>query len=847
MHKIGAFCILLYLLQGIYIDAQHYYEKEHIKNIIWCTKSKEEQFKCQNLTVAIERDRALFDDAFLNLTCHMAYSADECIHHIDREKVHITTLDAGDVFTAGRYNSLVPIMQEQFIGNLTNYHAVAVVKKDSLQDVYSLRELRNKRACFPWVGSMAGWIIPIYTLQHEGGMEVVDCNNQVKTAANYFNNSCAVYSLINKYNPIGDNSDKLCTLCTGKIPGGRCSANDPYYGYDGAFRCLLEAGEVAFLRDTTVMEMLQAAEFKSLSPDRFELLCRDGRRMPVSEYRQCHWGIIPSDAVVTSSARNTYERKKFQQFLRRITELYSDALREANQTLRFNYGNDNNNFNNNYNGNDPYGNPYSVNSNNPYGSNNPYDSSNQYNGNPYDRFDGSNSGLRNERLDSSFSTDQSRPDGVNESVLYEKFRLFESQRYGKANLLFQDSTHSLTAIPEDDQSFSKYLQNTMEYIYGIRECPVPSMTLCVTSDQELEKCIKMRVALKAQILKPELICKKMHSHINCMQWIQSGKADIAVFDAGDVYTGGFNYGLIPFMAEVYNLGEPEYYVVAVAKEEDPDTELTYLKGKYTCHTGINTAAGWTYPMAFLISNGWIRPYGCDSVRAAAEYFTKSCVPGAISNEYNTGVPYDSMCDLCHGTSYRYCRRDASEDYYGHTGAFRCLVEGGGHVAFMKHTTVMESTGGKRKEWWARNTLNDDFELLCTDGTRAELHDYKKCNLGKVKANAIVTRGGENYNETQVNSYINLLTYAQQLYGRKNTDDFSFSMFSSPMGYYDLIFQDATRQLRIIPPNQRRYDIYLGSNFMRARRITDCYAGASQLVVSVPLLTLLGSVLLRLSI
>lgn len=31
------------------------------------------------------------------------------------------------------------------------------------------------------------------------------------------------------------------------------------------------------------------------------------------------------------------------------------------------------------------------------------------------------------------------------------------------------------------------------------------------------------------------------------------------------------------MAEVYNLGKPEYYVVAVAKEEDPTSEVTYLK------------------------------------------------------------------------------------------------------------------------------------------------------------------------------------------------------------------------------------------------------------------------------
>ncbi|XP_061389109.1 transferrin 2-like [Musca vetustissima] len=798
-----------------HINAQYNFVEQKVDHVIWCTKSQEEQYKCQNLTQAIERDRALFDDALLNLTCFKAYSADECIHHIDHENAHITSLDAGDVFTAGRYNSLIPLMQEKFEGGFTNYHSVAVVKAGTLQDVTSLRDLRQKKACFPWVGSLAGWIVPIYTLQREGGMEVVDCNNQVKTAANYFNNSCAVYSLIDKYNPIGDNSDKLCTLCTGKIPVGRCSAADPYYGYDGAFRCLLEAGDVAFLRDSTVFEMLESPEFKSISPERFELLCRDGRRVPVSEFRQCNWGLIPSDAVVTSSARTFLERKKYQKFLRKIVELYSDGLKDDPQQQGNSNRNRGFNYENNYNNE----------------RNNPYDN---YNSQSYDQYNRNRfSNARNDRLDSSFTTE--RTDNLNTSVQYVKFNIFESKRYGKTNLLFQDVAKSLAVINEDDQSFSKYLQNSIDYIYGLRECPVPSMTLCVTSDPELEKCIKMRIALKAQILKPELICKKMHSHINCMQWIQSGKADIAVFDAGDVYTAGLTYDLIPFMSEVYNLGEPEYYVVAVAKEEDRDTELTYLKGKYTCHTGINTAAGWTYPLAHMISNGWIRPYGCDSIRAAAEYFTKSCIPGAISNEYNTGVPYDSMCDLCHGTSYRYCRRDASEDYYGHTGAFRCLVEGGGHVAFMKHTTVMENTGGKRKEWWARNALNDDFELLCTDGKRAELQDYKKCNLGKVKANAIVTRGGVNYNETEINAYINLLTYAQQLYGRKNVDAFSFSMFSSPLNYYDLIFQDATRQLKVIPPNQRRYDIYLGSDFMRARRITDCHAGSMKISTSFSML------------
>jgi len=115
--------------------------------------------------VAIERDRALFDEVFLNLTCFMAYSADECIHHIDREKAHITSLDAGDVFTAGRYNSLIPIMQEKLEGGFAEYQSVAVIKKGSLQELNNLHDMRNKRVCFPWVGSLAGWIVPVHTVR----------------------------------------------------------------------------------------------------------------------------------------------------------------------------------------------------------------------------------------------------------------------------------------------------------------------------------------------------------------------------------------------------------------------------------------------------------------------------------------------------------------------------------------------------------------------------------------------------------------------------------------------------------------------------------------------------------
>merc|ERR1719422_2378594 len=92
-------------------------------------------------------------------------------------------------------------------------------------------------------------------------------------------------------------------------------------------------------------------------------------------------------------------------------------------------------------------------------------------------------------------------------------------------------------------------------------------------------------------------------------------------------------------------------------------------------------------------------------------------------DYNNYWHYGHMCDLCHGKASHYCARNAMEDFYGHTGAFRCLVEGGGDVAFVKHTTVMENCDGKRNEIWSRNQLTADYQLLCRDGTRKKATDY----------------------------------------------------------------------------------------------------------------------------
>jgi len=62
-------------------------------------------------------------------------------------------------------------------------------------------------------------------------MPVVDCNNHVKSASHFFGPSCAVNSLTDIYNPLGDNSGDLCELCASKVVGEHCTAHDPYAGY----------------------------------------------------------------------------------------------------------------------------------------------------------------------------------------------------------------------------------------------------------------------------------------------------------------------------------------------------------------------------------------------------------------------------------------------------------------------------------------------------------------------------------------------------------------------------------------------------------------------------------------
>lgn len=749
-------------------------------DVTWCTVNDMEDLKCSKFSDAVRASRKFP----LQLKCKRAAFKDQCMNFLDNGQVSLVELDPGEVYTAGRFHSVIPIMAERYgSGREAGSYSVAVI--NATLDFKSLRDLYNRSVCFSSVGDMAGWVVPMATLVHEGLLEIDDCNNLVKSAASFFGPSCTPNSLIDKHNPTGDNPQKMCALCAGRS-GERCSGSDPYAGFAGAFECLRNGGDVAFLKHTTVDEQTLGG------PDKYKyrLLCPYGGTANIDQYRSCHWGFVPANVVVTTS--NT---------LPALRELYQDFLRKAVETF----------------GTPPpdYEHPRFL---------------PPHVGRPSDHDEHDSGTWPSTTLQPNWylTATEGPPPRAERKNATSRFFLFDrgTDYKNQTNLLLQDLTTELVPLRGNDQTFRGYLGDKVKLFDKLRKCPVPPAVLCVVSEKEMEKCHRMKTAFRSQMLKPDLHCIRGYSHLACMHLVQKGEADLVVLEAGDIYRAGHRLGLIPIIAEQYNLDKPFYYAVAVTKQPDKETDLLYLKGKRSCHTGINQAAGWIVPLSFLISNERMRAYSCDAARSAAEFFSKSCAPGALSGEHiSSERSHKNLCDLCHGTGQHFCGRDASEPFYGHTGAFRCLVEGGGEIAFVKHTTVLENTAGRNQMWWARNIMPTDFELLCRDGSRAPVSNYEACNLGKVASNAMVTAGTKP--KQVVDAYIDLFVYAQQFYGSKYSEDFTFKMFVSEEKHPDLIFQDSTQQLKPVPVDRRDYRAYLGKDFLQAVQLVDC-SGAKRL-------------------
>ncbi|GCB75401.1 hypothetical protein scyTo_0019003, partial [Scyliorhinus torazame] len=183
-------------------------------------------------------------------------------------------------------------------------YIVAVVKDPTL----TCSTLKGKKACYTAL-KRTGWNIPMGLLIAQG--KITNCSLYNST---FFSESCAAGA---------DPASKLCSLCAGdenSTPPGndKCafSDNEIYGGYNGAFSCLAEKGDVTFIRHTTVFENTdgnsQEKWAAGLRSRDFRLLCVNGTQAPVTDYKTCHLAQVPARTV----ASRPEKRDQVIQFLK---------------------------------------------------------------------------------------------------------------------------------------------------------------------------------------------------------------------------------------------------------------------------------------------------------------------------------------------------------------------------------------------------------------------------------------------------------------------------------------------------------------------------------------------------
>lgn len=394
----------------------------------------------------------------------------------------------------------------------------------------------------------------------------------------------------------------------------------------------------------------------------------------------------------------------------------------------------------------------------------------------------------------------------------DRFELFSSSKWrytDRYNLMFSDNTKSFFDVGERNSYYTWVDDDFHMKLEELNYCPVPMARWCVISPAEQKKCEDMIMAFKAKDLKPELDCLLGGSTRECMELIVSGDADLMNVDAGDVYLAGRRYGHVPISSEDYGDMTSSFKVVAAARKTDSYMTLFNLKFKRSCLPGIGRGDGWVVPLNIFIETEQFLPKQCTIYKNLGQLFIRSCIPGALDRDYNPQRQPLNLCEGCGSGGFRQCQRNSEELYYGASGAFRCLVEFGGDIAFIRHLTVRDNTDGRNGAIWARNRRSDDYELMCKDGSRRGIDEWRNCHLGVVPANAVITSKYKTPAEREI--YWNLLNYGQQFFSSDIDGD--FHLFDSGIIYNDLIFTDAAVRLMKINPAKQNYLSYLGPDFV----------------------------------
>lgn len=162
--------------------------------------------------------------------------------------------------------------------------------------------------------------------------------------------------------------------------------------------------------------------------------------------------------------------------------------------------------------------------------------------------------------------------------------------------------------------------------------------------------------------------------------VASGDATAAFLDGGAGWIAWQQVGLEAIAADAKVDGRTYYIASAWVKADSGIEDVGDLEGTTSCHTGELKSAGMLMPMGYLFENGYIDaaeyPDDLSSIKEAREAFFEDPIVGG-----------------------------------GYEGAFQCLSEDRGDVAFVRDTTWEDYCDGDDARSWCQD--RDDYRLLET--------------------------------------------------------------------------------------------------------------------------------------
>ncbi|BBN11807.1 hypothetical protein MPTK1_5g14910 [Marchantia polymorpha subsp. ruderalis] len=192
----------------------------------WCITSAGDKPVCDEMIKILE---GLDPEKSHKYSCVVGEGPEDCMKKISAGEAKIGVFDGGNIRKASSKYQLKPVRLEITGTSTDKYYSVGIVKSRNCPR--NLGSLRGKRSCHSGYGRSAGWTIPLTFLVNNNIMPVITSgpsSNDIQSLKYFFLKSCA---------PTNDNTKAICSACKNTT---RCTQEDEYYDYHGAFRGLVE-------------------------------------------------------------------------------------------------------------------------------------------------------------------------------------------------------------------------------------------------------------------------------------------------------------------------------------------------------------------------------------------------------------------------------------------------------------------------------------------------------------------------------------------------------------------------------------------------------------------------------